>query len=137
MVLSNEAIYRGFLKLAHLDFFQTLQIVVEYADDFLRQENISLAFESGRGLSVSTGRFYKRTTQCMKTACRYRESSDGIETSAKDIVNMIVVYTFQTFLFPLLFLMLAIRLGRAIIAAKFWIQPVLSDNIKKSMQTNL
>lgn len=137
MVLSNEAIYRGFLKLAHLDFFQTLQIVVEYADDFLRQENISLASESGRGLSVSTGRFYKRTTQCMKTACRYRESSDGIETSAKDIVNMIVVYTFQTFLFPLLFLMLAIRLGRAIIAAKFWIQPVLSDNIKKSMQTNL
>lgn len=137
MVLSNEAIYRGFLKLAHLDFFQTLQIVVEYADDFLRQENISLAFESGRGLSVSTGRFYKRTTQCMKTACRCRESSDGIETSAKDIVNMIVVYTFQTFLFPLLFLMLAIRLGRAIIAAKFWIQPVLSDNIKKSMQTNL
>ena len=136
-MLSNEAIYRGFLKLAHLDFFQTLQIVVEYADDFLRQENISLAFESGRGLSVSTGRFYKRTTQCMKTACRYRESSDGIETSAKDIVNMIVVYTFQTFLFPLLFLMLAIRLGRAIIAAKFWIQPVLSDNIKKSMQTNL
>jgi|TARA_B110000879_G_scaffold47565_1_gene67032 hypothetical protein len=137
VVLSNEAIYRGFLKLAHLDFFQTLQIVVEYADDFLRQENISLASESGRGLSVSTGRFYKRTTQCMKTACRYRESSDGIETSAKDIVNMIVVYTFQTFLFPLLFLMLAIRLGRAIIAAKFWIQPVLSDNIKKSMQTNL
>lgn len=137
MVLSNEAIYRGFLKLAHLDFFQTLQIVVEYADDFLRQENISLAFESGRGLFVSTGRFYKRTTQCMKTACRCRESSDGIETSAKDIVNMIVVYTFQTFLFPLLFLMLAIRLGRAIIAAKFWIQPVLSDNIKKSMQTNL
>ena len=137
MVLSNEAIYRGFLKLAHLDFFQTLQIVVEYADDFLRQENISLAFESGRGLSVSTGRFYKRTTQCMKTACRYRESSDGIETSAKDIVNMIVVYTSQTFLIPLLFLMLAIRLGRAIIAAKFWIQPVLSDNIKKSMQTNL
>jgi hypothetical protein len=137
VVLSNEAIYRGFLKLAHLDFFQTLQIVVEYADDFLRQENISLAFESGRGLSVSTGRFYKRTTQCMKTACRCRESSDGIETSAKDIVNMIVVYTFQTFLFPLLFLMLAIRLGRAIIAAKFWIQPVLSDNIKKSMQTNL
>jgi hypothetical protein len=137
VVLSNEAIYRGFLKLAHLDFFQTLQIVVEYADDFLRQENISLASESGRGLSVSTGRFYKRTTQCMKTACRYRESSDGIETSAKDIVNMIVVYTFQTFLFPLLFLMLAIRLGRAIIAAKFWIQPVLSDNIKKSMQTSL
>ena len=137
MVLSNEAIYGGFLKLAHLDFFQTLQIVVEYADDFLRQENISLASESGRGLSVSTGRFYKRTTQCMKTACRCRESSDGIETSAKDIVNMIVVYTFQTFLFPLLFLMLAIRLGRAIIAAKFWIQPVLSDNIKKSMQTNL
>ena len=137
MVLSNEAIYRGFLKLAHLDFFQTLQIVVEYADDFLRQENISLASESGRGLSVSTGRFYKRTTQCMKTACRCRESSDGIETSAKDIVNMIVVYTFQTFLFPLLFLMLAIRLGRTIIAAKFWIQSVPPDNIKKNMQTHL
>jgi hypothetical protein len=137
VVLANEAIYMAFLEPTHLESFQGLEKVAEDADDFQSQENSSLASESEQGLLSSIGRFYERTTQGMNIASRYREFSDRIETSSKDIVNMIAVYTFQTFVFPLLFLMLAIRLGRTIIAAKFWIQSVPSDNIKKNMQTHL
>ena len=73
----------------------------------------------------------------MKIVCRCREFSDRIENNSKDIVNMIAVYTFQTFVLSLLFLMFATSLGRAIIATECWIKPVLSDSIKKSMKMNL
>ena len=54
----------------------------------------------------------------MKIVCRCREFSDRIENNSKDIVNMIAVYTFQTFVFSPLFLMFATSLGRAIIATE-------------------
>ena len=52
----------AFPKLTHVEFFHALQKVAEDADDVQCQETISLASESGQGLSFSTGRVYERTT---------------------------------------------------------------------------
>lgn len=131
VVLTNEAVYRSFLEPTYAESYKALEVVAEDVDEFQSQEGASLPADTEEGFLSSIGRFYERTTQSMNIAARYRDFSQRVETGADHIIRIIAVYAFQTYIFPLLFLWMAIKLGRIIISASFWVKPTHSIELNE------
>lgn len=121
VVLANEGIYRSFLEPTYSTSYQALEGVKNDVDDFQSQEGVSVPTETDDGFISSMSRLYERATQSMNIAARYQTYSQRIEAGADHIIRIIAVYALQTFIFPLLFLWVAIKSGKVIINARFWI----------------
>ena len=131
VVLANEIIYISFLEPTYTASFKALEDVAEDVDEFRNQESASLSNETEDDLISAISRFYERTTQSINIAARYRDFAARIESGVDHIVRIIAVYAFQTFVFPLLLLWAALKLGRMIITANFWDSPKHNSQTSK------
>ncbi|WP_169303017.1 hypothetical protein [Thalassotalea mangrovi] len=122
VVLLNETVYRAFLEPTYTDSYKALEGVAKDVDEFQHQESGPMADDSEESLLTSINRYYERLKQSMNLTEQYQEFSERVSAGADHIVKIIAIYVFQTLLFPLLFLWLAIKIGGQMINADFWLQ---------------
>jgi len=123
VVLANETLYSSFLESSYSESYNALEDVKADVDEFQNQEGATLPEDADDGLLNSISRLYERTTQSMNIAARYREFAERIEAGVDHIIRIIAIYALQTLVFPLLFLWAAIKIGRLLLGASFWIRP--------------
>ncbi len=132
VVLANETLYSFFLENPYSESYNALEVVKADVDEFQNQEGAALPEDADEGLLNSISRLYERTTQSMNIAARYREFSENIEAGVDHIIRIIAIYTLQTFIFPLLFLWAAIKGGRKLVSASFWVPPAPAAKVSQN-----
>ena len=113
MAISSEGLYRAFLESDFIESTDSLQNARSDVEQFNDQN---------RGISeVRQERsWYDQISENLSTAMnslnikkRYTELQRAVEDVTVDLINLIVVFTVQSILFPLLFIWLAIKLSKA------------------------
>jgi hypothetical protein len=127
VTLANEVVYSSVLNPTYINSQEILENVENDVQELQARDNSSVADESQEGILGSISRFYERTTNSMNLSARYKEYDEKIAGASKHIINLIVVFIFQTLVFPLIFLWLAIRLFRLLINSNFWLQPTYNN----------
>jgi hypothetical protein len=122
VTLANEFVYSSILSPVYIDSQAVLENVESDVRKLQKQDSSSVADQSEGGILGSISRFYERTTNSMNISDRYREYNEKIAGASKHIINLIAVFIFQTIVFPLIFLWLAIRLFHVLISSNFWLQ---------------
>ena len=131
VVLANEVVYSSILSPTYIDSQAVLQNVESDVQALQTRDSSSVSEESEEGVLGYISRFYERTTNSMNISARYREYDEKIAGASKHIINLIAVFIFQTIVFPLIFLWLAIRFFRLLINSNFWLPPTQNDQIKQ------
>jgi len=124
VTLANEAVYSSILSPTYINSQEILENVENDVQELQERDSSSVSDESEEGLVSSIRRFYERTTNSMNISAKYREYDEKIAGASKHIINLIVVFLFQTLVFPLFFLWLAIRLFHMLINSNLWLQPI-------------
>lgn len=128
VTLANELVYSSLLSPTYINSQAILENVENDVQKLQARDSSSASDESEEGILSSISRFYERTTDRMNLSARYREYDEKIAGASKHIINLIVVFIFQTLVFPLIFLWLAIRLFRLLIKSNFWLQPAHNNH---------
>lgn len=131
VTLTNEVVCGSILSPTYINSQQVLENVESDVQDLQEQDNSSVADESEEGLLGSISRFYERTTNSMNISARYREYDEKVAGASKHIINLIAVFIFQTIVFPLIFLWIAIRLFQLLINSNLWLQPTHHNRINR------
>lgn len=119
VVLTNEVVYTSILSSTYISSQAVLENVESDVQELQKQDNSSVSDESKEGFLGSVSRFYERTTKSMNLSAQYKEYDEKITNASKHIINLIAVFIFQTIVFPLIFLWIAIRLFRMLINNNF------------------
>lgn len=127
VVLTNEVVYRSILSPTYISSQAVLENVESDVQELQNQDKSSDSDESKEGILGSVSRFYERTTRSMDLPARYKQYDEKITNASKHIINLIAVFIFQTIVFPLIFLWLAIRVFRMLISSNFWLQPTQNE----------
>jgi len=122
VILANEVVYKSILSPTYINSQEVLENVQSDVQELQEQDNSSASDESEEGILGAITRFYERTTNSMNIAARYREYDEKISGASKHIINLIAVFIFQTFVFPLIFLWLAMRLLHFITNSNLWLR---------------
>lgn len=122
VILANEVVYNSILSPTYINSQEVLENVENDVQELQARDSSSVSDESEKGILGAITRFYERTTNSMNIAARYREYDEKISGASKHIINLIAVFIFQTFVFPLIFLWLAMRLFRLLINSNLWFQ---------------
>lgn len=119
MAISSEGLYRAFLESDFIESTDSLQNARADVEQFNDQN---------RGISEvrEEKSWYEEISDNLSTAMnslnikkRYTELQSAVEDVTIDLINLIVVFTVQTILFPLLFIWLAIKLSKAAFTVRF------------------
>lgn len=120
VILANEVVYSSILSPTYISSQSVLENVENDVQELQSRDSSSISDNSDSGILGSISRFYERTTNSMNLAARYREYDEKIAGASKHIINLIAVFIFQTVVFPLIFLWLAMKLFRLLINNNFW-----------------
>lgn len=131
VILANEVVYSSILSPTYISSQSVLENVENDVQELQSQDSSSISDNSDSGILGSISRFYERTTNSMNLAARYREYDEKIAGASKHIINLIAVFIFQTVVFPLIFLWLAMKLFRLLINNNFWSQPTNNHQINE------
>ncbi|ABM03547.1 Na+/H+ antiporter [Psychromonas ingrahamii 37] len=127
VTLATEVVYSSILSPTYINSQEVLENVENDVQELQARDSSSVSDESEEGILSSIRRFYERTTNSMNISARYKEYDQKIAGASKHIINLIVVFIFQTLVFPLIFLWLAIRLFSLLINSNFWLQPTYNN----------
>ncbi|PKH04467.1 hypothetical protein CXF72_00865 [Psychromonas sp. MB-3u-54] len=122
VTLANEVVYSSILNPTYINSQEVLENVENDVQELQARDSSSVSDESQGGILSSISRFYERTTNSMNLSAKYREYDQKIAGASEHIINLIVVFIFQTLVFPLIFLWLTIKLFRLLIKSNFWLQ---------------
>lgn len=117
VVLLNDVVYQTILSPTYLSSQQAIENVENDIQELQQQDNASATAQPNQGFLDSITRFYERTTQSMNLSARFREYDAKLSAASSNIINLIVVFIFQTIIFPLIFLWLAIRLFKVLLSS--------------------
>jgi hypothetical protein len=119
MAISSEGLYRAFLESDFIESTDSLQNAKTDVEQF-NDQNREIS-ETSQDKS-----WYEEITENLSNAMnslnikkRYAELQLAVEDVTIDLINLIVVFTLQTILFPLLFIWLAIKLSKAAFTVRF------------------
>jgi len=115
VVLINDVVYQSILSPTYLNSQLALENVEDDLQELHRQDSASATAQPDEGFFETISRFYERTSQSMNLSARFREYDAKLSAASSNIINLIVVFIFQTIVFPLIFLWLAIRLFRMLL----------------------
>jgi hypothetical protein len=127
VTLANEVVYSSILSPTYINSQEVLENVENDVQELQARDSSSVSDESKEGILGTISRFYERTTNSMNLSARYREYDEKIAGASKHIINLIVVFIFQTIVFPLIFLWLAIRFFDLLIKSNFWLQSTYNN----------
>jgi hypothetical protein len=122
VTLANQVVYSSILGPTYIDSQEVLENVESDVQELQVRDNASVPDNSEEGIFDSISRFYERTTDSINLSARYREYDEKIASASKHIINLIVVFIFQTVVFPLIFLWLALKLFYLLIKSIYWFQ---------------
>jgi len=114
VVLVNEVVYSSILSSTYVSSQKVLENVQDDVQALQAKDSAAAPDESEEGILGSIARFYERTTKSMNISARYKAYDEKITGASKHIINLIAVFIFQTIVFPLIFLWLALRLFRVL-----------------------
>ena len=127
VTLANEVVYSSILSPTYINSQEVLENVENDVQELQARDSSSVSDESEEGILGTISRFYERTTNSMNLSARYREYDEKIAGASKHIINLIVVFIFQTIVFPVIFLWLAIKLFHLLIKSDLWLQPTYNN----------
>ncbi len=113
-VLVNDAVYDGFLA----SRFEQSQVALEQTREqveALREADREAPPGAAEGVLGRLGRWYDRTTESFDVEARIALYKDRLARATEHIIDLIVVFTLQTVVFPLLFLWIGLALLRTVL----------------------
>ncbi|MGB5444527.1 MAG: hypothetical protein WBM99_03385, partial [Psychromonas sp.] len=115
VTLANEVVYSSILSPTYINSQAILKDVENDVQELQAQDSSSASADSEDSFLDNLKGFINRTSNSMNISAQYKEYDEKISNSSKHIINLIAVFIFQTIVFPLIFLWLAMRLFRILI----------------------
>jgi len=131
VILTNEVVYSSILSPTYINSQEVLENVENDVQELQARDSSSVSDQSEEGFLGYIRGFIDRTTNSMNISAQYKEYDEKIADASKHIINLIAVFIFQTIVFPLIFLWLAIRIFRMLINSNFWLQPTYNTKCSK------
>ena len=122
VTLANEVVYSSILSPTYITSQEVLENVENDVQELQAQDSSSASDGSEDGFLGNIKGFITRTTNSMNISAQYKKYDEKIANSSKHIINLIAVFIFQTIVFPLIFLWLAMRLFHMLMSSNFWLQ---------------
>ena len=113
MAISSEGLYRAFLESDFIESTDSLQNARTDVEQFNDQNREISETRQDRSWYEEITENLSNAMNSLNIKKRYAELQLAVEDVTIDLINLIVVFTLQTILFPLLFIWLAIKLSKA------------------------
>ena len=117
--LANEGVYRVFLEDEYVSATQQLEFTAEEIGQLNKQNNFNQPNISKKSVWESAKDFYKSTSEMLDVNKKIDEYKNAAKETTQHIVNLIVVFLFQTLIIPLLFIFTLYALFKYIVRLNF------------------
>lgn len=113
--LANEYIYRGFLQQDYITSSKSIEVTTEQINKLNENEKLNAPGLKNKSAWESAIAFYNSTSDMLNINKRIDEYKQAAKESTQHIINLIIVFVFQTVLIPLAFFFIVYYLCRSII----------------------
>lgn len=117
--LANEGVYQVFLEEEYVSATQQLEFTAEEIGQLNKESNFNQPNIRKKSVWESAKDFYKSTSEMLDVNKKIDEYKNAAKETTLHIVNLIVVFLFQTLVIPLLFIFTLYALFKYIIKLDF------------------
>lgn len=117
--LANEGIYSVFLEDEYVSATQQLEFTAEEIGQLNKENNFNQPNLRKKSVWESAKDFYKSSSEMLDVNKKIDEYKNAAKETTQHIVNLIVVFLFQTLIIPLLFIFTLYALFKYIIKLDF------------------
>ena len=117
--LANEAVYLAFLEKEYITSTRELETAAEKIGQLNEDDQISQPNVKKKSVWESAKDFYNSTSEMLDINKKVEKYKQAAAETTNNIVNLIVVFIFQTVIIPLLFLFIVYSLFKYIIKLDF------------------
>jgi amino acid permease len=118
IAIGSELVYQEFLMEQYLESTEQLQHTTENIGNINKSVQKGLPENANESILESAKRIYSSAISSVDLEARMNQYKAATEDATRHIVNLIVVFVFQTILMPLLFLLCLVWLLKNLIRSK-------------------
>lgn len=119
IAITSEFTYAQFLSQQYAESTQELERTTEKITDVTSADNPAITFSKDRSMVEKIKDMYGSAAAAIDINARIERYKQAAAEATEHVVNLIVVFIFQTILFPLLFLYVIFRLLKQLIQLKW------------------
>lgn len=116
--LSNEVVYNIFLEKEYISSTEKLESTAQHIGQLSENEQINLPVKK-KSVWESAKAFYNSTSEMLDVNKKIEKYKQAATETTHNIVNLIVVFLFQTVIIPLAFILIIYSLFKYIIKLEF------------------
>ena len=117
--LSNEIVYNIFLEKEYISSTEKLETTAQHIGQLNEDEQFNMPDIKKKSVWESAKAFYKSTSEMLDINKRVEKYKQAATETTHNIVNLIVVFLFQTVIIPLVFILFIYSLFKYIIKLEF------------------
>jgi len=117
--LSNEFVYQVFLENDYITASNVLESTTEQIGELNQRENVNQPDVKTKSVWESAKAFYNSTSEMLDISKRIEKYKNAAAETTRHIINLIVVFVFQTIIIPFLFIFIVYYLFKVIIKLDF------------------
>jgi uncharacterized membrane protein YhdT len=117
--LANEAVYHAFLEEEYVTSTRELESAAEQIGQLNQDEQFTQPDIKKKSVWESAKEFYNSTSEMLDINRRVEQYKQAAAETTNNIVNLIVVFIFQTVIIPLVFIFIIYALFKYIIRLEF------------------
>lgn len=117
--LANESVYKIFLENNYIESTQQLDSTAENISDLNRREPLNQPDIKKKSVWESAKAFYNSTSEMLDISQKIEKYKQAAKDTTQHIINLIVVFLFQTIIIPLGFIFIIYFLFKVITRTRF------------------
>lgn len=117
--LTNEAVYHVFLEKEYVTSTRELESTAEQIGQLNQDEQLTQPNIKKKSVWESAKEFYNSTSEMLDINKKVEKYKEAAAETTSNIVNLIVVFVFQTVIIPLLFIFIVYYLFKYVIRLEF------------------
>ena len=117
--LANEAVYNVFLEKEYISSTRELELAATQIEEINEDNKLTQPNVKKKSVWESVKEFYNSTSEMLDISKKVERYKQAAAETTNNIINLIVVFAFQTLIIPLLFIFIVYSLFKYIIQLEF------------------